>query len=358
MSMPCPRNRLLFGLTFVFIFALSANAETDAESVVREDVSRMGYRVGFDRDRKVFVFVGRTVAEIKPPAKMKSFLSYRDWCFKLAELKAKAELLRYLRQSQVGEKYVTLNVGGGKFERKIHSNVGMFAANTLSGWHVLTSAESYCDGLYVAAVAVVWSPVLEAATRMIREGKILSSDTYRTELKEWLKGQNLKTWSGCRVFVDSNGFPHLLGIGMGDIETKSTVEKNALRMKCDLWARKNLLLGLFGDSECQRFAKTVVSAESADSKGFDSESFFESMASIEVKGRTVDGMTFVHECVVSNDLTGRKTLIVLYGVQPSKLYRTFQTESGKRSEVEDVNKRQEPSDIMIYNPNTGKFEKR
>lgn len=353
----CTCVRRVFSLAVVIFCMLQLNASDDAEKIVRENVARLGRKIGFNRDRKEVVFVGRALFEENSPEKDDSFLHYRDWYFKLAELKAKAALIRYLRQTQVGEEYVSSNVGSGKCTRKIESIAGMFAANSLSGWHVLTSAESYQDGLYVAAVAVVWSPTLEAAARRIREGRIFAADAYRSELKEWLKDQNLNTWSGCRVFVDSNGFPHLLGVGIGDAETKSPLEEKALQMKCDLWARKNLLLGLFGDSECQRFARTVVSTESADSKDFDSESFFKSMASIEVKGRTVEGMTFVHECIVPNDLTGRKMLIVLYGIEPSKLYRKLQTEQGKELEDEDGTQ-QKSSGIMVWNPNTGKFEKR
>ena len=332
-------------------------ADADAGRDLREAVSRMGYRIGFDAERKVFVFTGRKLAEMESPSDSKGFFLQREKCFKVAELKAKAALLRYMRQTWTGGEFLDAGEVNGLTQKKLVSVAESFSANKLSGWHVLASAESYNDGVYEVAAAVIWSPALESAGRKAREGRLRPAASYREELREWLRAQQLETWCGCRAFVDSSGFPHLLGVGVVDADGASPMEMTSIRMKGDLLARKNLLLGLWGDSEVGKFARDAVSSESADEKDADTESLFESMASVEVRGKAVDGLTLVHEQVVRNRITGRTALVVLYGVEPSKL------ECGGNAArqlaepaVPDVQIREAPG-LKVFNPSTGKFEK-
>ena len=330
---------------------------TSVEHSIRDSIAHKGYRLGFDRDRNTFVFVGRKMADMESPENEKSFLLQREKILKIAELKAKSALLGYLRRTMTGVEYVGVCEKNPKIEKKMQSVAVAFADNLISGWQVLDVAEGYSDGVYDVAVAILWSPTLEYAGRMARAGRMVASEDYRTEFRSWLKSQNMSGWYGCRVFVDSAGFPHLLGVGVGDADGKSSIEMKALRLKCDLLARKNLMLGLWGDGEMRKAAEDIIITENDDGDRFDAESFFEQMASVEAKGKTIEGMMLVDERMVVHPLSRRRMMVVVYGVEPSMevVVDGISTETPK-STCES----QHPSSsgVQVWNPNTGKFEKR
>ena len=331
-------------------------AETSAGQSIRDSITHKGYRLGFDRDRNTFVFVGRKMAEMKSPVSEKSFLLQRERILKIAELKAKAALLGYLRQTRTGAEYVGVREENSDVEKKLQSVAVAFAENLISGWQVLDVAEEYSDGVYDVAVAILWSPALECAGRMARAGRMVASEDYHTEFTKWLKLQNMSGWYGCRVFVDSAGFPHLLGVGVGDADGKSPIEMKALRLKCDLSARKNLMLGLWGDAKMRKAAEDMISTQNGERDGFDSESFFDQMASVQAKGKTLEGMMLVDERMVVHPLSRRKMMVAVYGIEPSRAV----LKDGISAETPNPTCESQspgPSGVQVFNPKTGKFEK-
>ena len=330
---------------------------TSVEQSICDSIARKGYRLGFDRSRNTFVFLGRKMSEMKSPMSEKNFLLQREKNLKIAELKAKSALLGYLRQTRTGAEHVEVCEKNSKIEKKMQSVVAAFAVNLISGWQVLDVAEGYSDGVYDVAVAILWSPALEHAGRMARAGRTVASADYRTESRNWLKLQDMSGWYGCRVFVDSAGFPHLLGVGVGDADGKSPIEMKVLRLKCDLLARKNLMLGLWGDGEMRKVAEDMIQTENADGDGFDSESFFEQMTSVEAKGKTIEGMTLVDERMVVHPLSLRKMLVVVYGVEPLRKV-VGDGIFGETPKPKGESKCLGPSEVQVWNPNTGKYEKR
>lgn len=347
-----------FFLCLVALVPTSAfgEAATSVEQRIRDSITHKGYRLGFDRERNTFVFLGRKMSEMKSPASDSSFLLQRERNLKIAELKAKSALLGYLRQTRTGAEFVDVCERNSNIEKKVQSVIAAFAANLISGWQVLDVAEGYSDGVYDVAVAILWSPALEYAGRMARTGRTVASNDYRTESRRWLKLQDMSSWYGCRIFVDSVGFPHLLGIGVGDADGKSPIEMKALRLKCDLSARKNLMLGLWGDGEMRKTAEDMILTGNADEGGFESESFFEQMASVEAKGKTIEGMMLIDERIVTHPLSRRKMLVVVYGIEPSREAvgdRIFAEAPKPICESNCPG----PSGVQVWNPQTGKFEK-
>jgi hypothetical protein len=351
----CCRYLLAVTLCLVSCFA---RAIDPAEQVVRQTVAQLGLSLGATKLDSQLVFVGLHKAEMEHPSKVPMFLLVREKDHKIAELKAKAELLRFLRQLWSGREEVKLFADDKNVDMEMTSAVDLFAKSLVSGWYVLCSAERYENGVYSVAVAVTWSLELEKAGRAARDGCLPCSKSYKTELDDWLKKQDIATWTGTRVFVDSAGFPHLLGVGVGDVGDSSRLWLKQLQMKTELWARKNLMLGLYGDAEASKVALERMSMDETDS---DSESFYEGLANIEVKNEVIDGISLVVDGFVRHPITGRKMLVTIDGVLP-RIRPSHVAKQNQTGGVSPVMNRirhsgMDQSGIMTWNPNTGKFEK-
>ena len=355
--------RYLLVVTLGLVSCL-ARAIDPAEQAVRQIVAQLGLNPSEMKLDSQLVFIGLHKAEIEHPSKVPMFLLIREKDHKIAELKAKADLLRFLRQRWSGSEKVKLFADDEQVDMEMTSAVDLFAKSLVSGWYVLCSAERYENGVYSVAVAVTWSLELEVAGRAARAGCLPCSESYKPELEEWLKKQDLTTLTGSRVFVDRAGFPHFLGIGVGDAEGPSRLWQKQLQMKTDLWARKNLLLCLYGDAESRKVAMEWMSMKSGAVTDTDAESFYGALANIETNAKVVEGMSPVFERFVTHPITGRKMLVTVYGILP-KVFKQKNNiapepnNSGRGSVVENPAQPHEAnqSSMMIWNPNSGKFEK-
>lgn len=358
------RCRYLLAVTLCLVSCF-ARAIDPAEQAVRQAVAQLGLSLGETKLDSQLVFTGLYKAEMEHPSKVPMFLLVREKNHKIAELKAKAELLRFLRQHWSGREEVKLFADDENVDMEMTSAVDLFAKSLVSGWYVLCSAERYENGVYSVAVAVTWSLELEAAGRAARAGCLPCSESYKPELEDWLKKQDLTTWTGSRVFVDHAGFPHFLGVGVGDAEDSSRLWQKQLQIKTELWARKNLMLCLYGDAESRKVALEWMSMKGGSVTETDAESFYGNLANIEVKEKVVEGMSSVFDRFVTHPITGQKMLVAVYEILPKvfkqkKVVVPEMNKTGCASSVE--NPAQPPvanqSGVMIWNPNTGKFEKR
>ena len=97
----------------------------------------------------------------------------------------------------------------------------------------------------------------------------------------------------------------------------------------------------------------------------DAESFYGALADIEIKAKVVEGMTSVFDRFVTHPITGQKMLVTVYGIFP-KVFKQKKdvvpelNKTGCASSVENPTRPpvSKQSGVMIFNPNTGKYEKR
>ena len=357
--------RYLLAVMLCLVSCFARAIEPDpAEQAVRQTVAQLGLSLGETRLDSQLVFIGLHKAEMEHPSKVPMFLLIREKDHKIAELKAKAELLRFLRQHWSGSEEVKLFADDENVDMEMTSAVDLFAKSLVSGWYVLCSAERYENGVYSVAVAVTWSLESEVAGRAARVGCLPCSESYKPELEDWLKKQDLASWTGSRVFVDRAGFPHFLGVGVGDAEDSSRLWQKQLQMETELWARKNLMLCLYGDAESRKVALEWMSMKSGAVTETDAESFYGNLANIAVKAKVVEGMSSVFDRLVTHPITGQKMLVTVYGILPKevKQKRNRAPEPNKSGGVLSVEDPAQPpvanqSGMMIFNPNTGKFEK-
>lgn len=341
-------------LAISLVWAMPVFARLSAEQRLRDALVARGYTIGFDEGRNRFLFLGRQLAQVGEGDLGAWFARKRPTWARCAELRAKSKLLQALHSRARGANRLRMETGPSGAKHQAESTFALFAENELSGWRVLDSVEVLEKGVYEVSVAVLWSPELEAAGRAAREGRLSPSATWNTDCETWLAAQDLSLWTNTRVFQDVTGFPHLLGVGSSVLADENSHRVNAARMEADMKARGSLLLGLYGDAEVGRYAASRISSDSARGSGFDTESAFMSLANVEVKGKNVVGMMPIYERVVEHPLVKQKVLVVVYGVRPQIAAGRFAGDSVSAPRASGDSS----VGVMIFNPNTGKFEGR
>ena len=168
-------------------------------------------------------------------------------------------------------------------------------------------------------------------------------------MRAYIKGQDLSSWADVRLFVDSAGFPHLMGIGVSDWNGEARFRDAALR-RADMFAQKNLLLALYGDAAVREAAgkwRRDVSPSSGEDAG--QTSFYESLAEVSVTTSPPKGCRPVYVGETTGAEEGRKTVVSVFSFEPpvaetGVLALERGTDAGAGG-------------VLIWNPRTHKFEK-
>lgn len=279
--------------------------------------------------------------------------SLRDKCHKLASLDARSEILQTLAVTSSGVRDAGLRHDGIQGERTADSACRAFSERTLSGWWVVVSREHFDGNRFSVAVAVAWSLSGERRFDDLKAGRLIPSRNWRDELLAYVKGQDLASWADVRLFVDSAGFPHLMGVGMAEWDGHRLFRDTALR-RADMLAQKNLLLALYGDSAIMAAAgKWRRDASSASGPATEQMAFYESLAAVSVTMPLPKGCRPLYVTEVGRG--PQKKVISVFSFEPTAAGDAG--ESGGSGRGEPVVPGTRPSGVMIFNPKTGKFEK-
>lgn len=336
-------------------FALFGRAET-VDDVVLADLSQKGMQPGFDDRTGEVVAVGKSTVQIGEIASYPRLAALRDRCYKVASLEARGKILQVLEQSLTAGRRSEFQHDGVSASLELATLSKVFSERVLTGWHIAASAEEYSKGLYSVAVAVSWSHGSEEKLKALKAGQLVPSDKWKDELLAHIKGQNLSNWADVRLFVDSKGFPHVLGIGLSDWDGNSRTQGAAI-LKADMFAQKNLMLGLYGDAAVMEAAgkwrREVFSKSDSEVSEL---RFYESLSEIKVRDALPEGCGPFHMASIKNPVNGRKEFVSIYSFEPPVAIDVGgQFVSGT---AESVTNDTQSSGVMIWNPNTGKYEKR
>ena len=169
-----------------------------------------------------------------------------------AALKEKAKLL--------AAEYKALEAAAAKLPKdpalETESTATLLSKMPLLGATVLTQAESWDPGdkQYSVAVAVVWSPKLQASAAKMGTGDFSAAGKPGKFSKlDWVKAQDWSSMIGTRRFTDNQGNNYFIGIGA--VDPGKGVQANAKRMLAETLARKNVAMALIGDLATYREMK-------------------------------------------------------------------------------------------------------
>jgi hypothetical protein len=224
--------------------------------------------------------------------------------------------------------------------------IGALASGALTGWLAVAAREDFRDGRHSAAVAVAWSREREALFNAVRDRAIFPSAGWRGELGAFLDSGGLHG-GGMEVFVDSSGYPHVLGVGRADWDG-CAVTKNARTAAAVAMAKKNLLLALYGDEAVRERASRLMCEGRKGAERFgDVRSLYASFADVEVSMPLPSGVRDLRLMSVYDGATNGETIVSVFGFEPDPPSSSV---SGKAPTPNPGTK--------VWNPIAGKFEGR
>ena len=195
------------------------------------------------------------------------------------------------------------------------STAAMLSKMPLLGATVLTQAESWDPGTkqYSVAVAIVWSPKLQACAAKIGTGDFTAAGKPGKFTKlDWVKAQDWRSMIGTRRFTDNKGNNYFVGIGAA--EPGYGVQANGKSMIAETLARKNVAMALIGDLVTQRVMKQNLKVY-ADQSTATKPKIVDAIASkvdLHLKGcMSLAKKEFKHP------ITGKRIYVAAYYIDPS-----------------------------------------
>lgn len=301
--------------------ALAPNvfAQDGAIKEVRAVLKRSEIKVGVDREKMRYVFIGSCDVKVTDPASDPKFHHKRSSCAKIAELRAKRDLMK-ARSVKVTLADSTESISDGDRSIILTKSLCKFIAEDQhTGSTVLCSAESWDDqtGQYQVAVAVAWSQKLEAdGGRVQVQTADPTFDDEDPEWERWVKSVNIESVFGSRQFKDSRGFRRYVGIGSADIDGKRGKALKDAYTVAKLTAKEHLAFALYSESESRDVAKTVLAQiQTGAIEETDAWERFESEVIRRCKGKVLRADMVYDSDELKNPITGRPMFVTVYGVK-------------------------------------------
>ena len=201
-------------------------------------------------------------------------------------------------------------------KNEVKNDVVMTSKMPLLGAYVLLQAESWDknEGVYEVAMAVVWSPKLEAnALKLIQGDLAPSANRGQFSVDDWIEQQYLPCMIGSRRITDNEGHSIYIGIGAEDI-SGSVLDRKAKKALADTDAMQAVARALVSDVETYREASRNLK-EYTDDLATNKERLADvSTSKHDVNLKGCSRLTSV-EC--EHPITGRKTYISVYYIDPA-----------------------------------------
>lgn len=272
-------------------------------------------------------------------------LSQRDQCVRAAELSAKRTIIQAMESVSSGRRKVSLGDGKEQF-----SAYDLFAGQQLIGWSVVEMAEKVEGSNLVVAVAISWSPASEANMRKMMAGQLRAADNWEGDARDFTRSQT--THSGSRVFMDKQGCPHLLGIGVAQLSDESQLQRNRAMRWADSLAQKNLMLAMRGTT-CALESLVKCQNEKPVAEGDDVEllSGYGSATDLHDNGEVPEGIGPLTVFPMTHPVAGRKCLVSVWDYKPVVKQDGRGVISGG-----DAGRTTRCVGVKVFNPATGKYE--
>ena len=233
-----------------------------------------------------------------------------------AKIEAKA-----LKEKALGllAEFKTLQEAADKLPKEpvleTESTAVMLSKMPLLGATVLTQAESWDPGTkqYSVAVAIVWSPKLQACAAKIGTGDFSAAGKPGKYTKlDWVKAQDWRSMIGTRRFTDNKGNNYFVGIGA--VDPGYGVQANGKRMLAETLARKNVAIALIGDLVTQREMKQNLKVY-ADQSTATKQKIVDAIASkVDLH---LKGCMSLAKKEVKHPITGKRIYVAAYYIDPS-----------------------------------------
>lgn len=313
---------LLIALGMALLLSGRLLAEPSAESaegILLQRIAEEGLEIGFNEEGERVIQIG-VVEKPYGTYDAKRFPTFRDGLYRVAEFKAKAEILRFLSMTvDISAETIALYSDGVALKETM-TTIELLSHLRLNGFMTLLMAESWKHGMYQVAVAVGWSPKSEAlvAASMGSSMKDSSPGENSPEWRKWAAAQDFRLMFGASSFVDSCGIIRHTGIGFADIDGLQGQSLVNAWTKARTKAVGNLCLALYGDTMARTFAQqwlkefSIGEINSWNVGEKITDTIFQQCRSIHVIADEVFTTTIVHP------VTRRKMCVSVVGIEPGR----------------------------------------
>lgn len=365
------RNLLSIFFFLVVLFSMAADEESIA--VLRDRLHKRRIEVGIHGGQ--YVFVGSFELEVANPCTDENFILKREQCSARAEILAKRALVQARRVKVTATENALLEAQGQMSMNEDSGFYALLAKMMVRDALVLDSVEHWNPQTkkYQVAVAVSWSAKQKIVEKALaaNDPKTWNRKETSCQWEEWARRIDLASVVGSRKFFDSNGSLRYVGIGCVDVDGLD-ITSPWMRRAQDVAlvkARANLSLALYAETVSEE-TLIQLQRELYDSGTHSSTSFESYVGKIT---RHSDKRTAfapeVYATFVTHPITKRKMFVSVCGYEPWQLaelgifdHKTLQSPNAQTSSPRTATQPQksaaENPGVMIWNPNTGKFEKR
>jgi len=326
-------------------------------------LKKQGFESGYNSSSDSYVFIGFSEHDVDASAVRDLNLLWRNaWCLE-AELNARKAMVKGLMTEFRASGKSEVSNDGGREVRKSHSDSEHWAQRVLLGCTTLGSEEAYSDGRYQIAVAVKWSEKDERRTIEsfldARHGSTASG-----VWTNWLSKTSVAVLPSTWSFVGDDGLIRHVGVGCADVEG---VEETSLFMQSAqdsalTRAQASLSLALCSDfSSFDRITVDLQEQTGSEEARRQLETKLNSYVTRASRKLTAFAPE-VYATFAVHPITKRKMFVSVCGYEPWQLAKLgiIDQKMLQRSRIDVPSQKpmMESSGVMIFNPNTGKYEKR
>ena len=384
---------------WLFAFTFSCrNAHGGAMESLETSLKNQGFESGYNSSSDSYVFIGFSEHDVDASALRDMNLLWRNvWCME-AELNARKAMVKGLMTKFRVSGRSEVSDDGGREVRKSHSDSEHWAQRVLLGCTTLGSEEAYSDGRYQIAVAVKWSEKDERRTiESLLDAR--HGSTASGIWTNWLCKTDVAVLPSTWSFVGDDGLIRHVGVGCADVEGLDNTSPFMLRAQNSAltWARASLSLALCSDFSSLDRTTVVEQTSSGEASGigcvdaqsrlsFALRSDSSSLARTTVVEQTGSGEAGrqlekklnsyvaqtsrkltafapeVYSTFAVHPITKRKMFVSVCGYEPWQLAKLgiIDRKMLEMSRIEATSQKPstDNSGVMIFNPNTGKFEGR
>ncbi len=282
---------------------LAAGSGLDAEAQVRRQLRQLGVQVGYDATGDAYTVI---VSARRQCAQVGSYGSARTVCFRMAELRARHQIMNALGMAASGA--TTVQRGAGS--KGVSTVFSTFAEREVRGCEIVAFHESCDEDGLVVALALQWRRALDRQELATDAGAVVPAPDWEKAFTQWFAGTGWRLPPPTMVFVDGNGFVHRLGVGIAEPKGDGPLWNSSALKMAESFARKNLQLALYGNAEVR---KTAAARMKTGGDGGASVSAYEALGTVSALGVLPQGTRDVLMQMVDCPSSLRKLMLSIYG---------------------------------------------
>ena len=344
---------------------MGAESEMSAEDQMERLLSKCHLQCGYNRSVGCLVAVGSISRNFADPSDAARFLSFRNSMMQESELLARRNLIYSFAAQLKANEWSLLSKSNDYVRSQMVSAHEISAQEILHESVTFSCTESFISGVYQTVVVVIWGRRVDSLIALQKKIRC-TQEKQSNECNEWtyfVKNIDLSSVVGTIRFIDRKGEFRFAGIGCYDVEgldVASLGMKHAQDMALML-ARGNLSLALNSDMQSNEvLVRGFIDGKEAEDKFKQRLQLWASNVTRHSDKRTAFAPE-VYATFVTHPITKRKMFVSVCGYEPWQLVELGivdrnMLQTSKVEQPPQMDSKVNPG-VMIFNPNSGKFEK-